>query len=892
MIHTIVNVLQMIGVVVGFFTLLTIATQKASENQKILLTACSCAFLSILAYTLEINADSLDAMIMAVKFGYVGKCYVMLFFLMFMTGYCRVPLPKGIFRFFTTFNTLLLAIIFTCDKHELYYKNLRVSYQGHFPHIVFEKGICYWLFMTVMICLFFWYIVLSVKESVKRKGIERKRLMLLSFAGMIPVYMLVLYLTGIMNIFDPVPLGIVLSCTLLTLNVGKYGLLDTMQLAKEKVIENTKEGLLVMDPNLNLLYANPIARRIMPDMQSEAKSRKQLEEVFNSKQGEAVIEKDGCNYEIRVSRITDENHAETIRGYIVWIFEMTFVNQYTEEMIRLKEEAEKANLAKTSFLAHMSHEIRTPMNAIIGFSDLCLKSEPEGEFLEYVGNIRESADTLMNLIDEVLDISKIESGKMELVEIEYDVRALMNEVVSVIVPQIDQKRLTLRYLLEPHIPAGLKGDKKRIKEIMMNLLANAVKYTPEGTILFKVKEVERTKEKILLEIDVKDTGIGIREEDKERIFQKFEQSDVRKNYMVEGTGLGLSIVKNLAEMMNGSVEVEGTYGEGTLFRVRIWQKIADERPAGECRGSNGSHLKDVLSQLKKPSHDTAKKNFSNISFPGTKVLVVDDNEVNLKVAFGLLRLYDIQPKLVASGQECLEEAKKAVYDIVFMDQMMPEMDGVETLRRLRTIRDEYERVPVVALTANVLVGVREEMLKLGFDDFLGKPIDLRELENVLRRYAKETETSGTEHKNEKNPAGRKGQEEEDKWASYDEILCRGGIDVKRGLEICGDRESYLEILDVFFQNTLKTQKNLSEALENRDYERYTILVHALKSAAASIGALDLSVAAKEMEMAGREARFCDIEKNNNRLIEDYALVTDYIGHFLAEVEKNIQTIVG
>lgn len=870
MVYTVINIFQIAGVLTGFLTLLSIAKKKASETQKVLLIACCCAFVSILAYTLEINARSLEAMVMAVKFGYVGKCYVLLFFLMFMAYYCNIDIPKLVFRSFLVFNTVMLLIIITCDRHKLYYKSIRLSYEGLFPHVELEKGVCYWMLMAVMLGLMAWYVILCLIEVKKRKGIEKKRLLLLSFSGLIPGYMLTVYLTGIMNILDPVPLGIVLSCMLLTLNVNKYGLLDTMELAREKIIENTKDGLVILDASYNLLYANDVARELFPDINQAESREKQIKEIFKENPREAVVDIEGRSYEIRVSRIEDDNNADTVRGYLAWIFDMTFVNHYTEEMIRLRQEAEKANLAKTSFLAHMSHEIRTPMNAIIGFSDLCLNNGDEGEIKEYVQSIRESAGTLMVLINEVLDISKIESGKIALTDVAYSMKELMKEVISAIIPQINAKHLTFRYLLEKDVPVMLKGDKKEIRHIMSNLLSNAVKYTAEGTILFKVKEIERKDRKTLLEIIVKDTGIGIKEENREQIFDRFERFDVKKNYAVEGTGLGLSIVKDLVQLMDGSIEVESVYGEGSLFRARIWQEVLDERKGEAYRGSNCDDIKYTLEQLKNAVYgNRGKRKRRSIRFPGAKVLVVDDNQVNLKVASGLLKLYGIDAELAESGEECLNAVKKQTYDIIFMDQMMPGMDGVETLSRLREIKKGNKSTPVIALTANALVGVKEEMLEEGFDDFLGKPMDLTELENVLIRFLKELQEEMPE-------AGREETGFAAETAGRYESLIRKGIDVQAGIELCGGEESYLEVLKAFVTNAPVQQRSLSQSLKLGDYRRYTVSAHALKSAAASIGALKLSEISRMHEEAGNKENIAYINEDFVNLIEEYGEIVKAI----------------
>lgn len=868
--YTIISIFQIMGVMMGFLTLISIARKKASEPQKILLIACCCAFVSILAYTLEINAESLEAIMLTIKFGYVGRCYVLLFFFVFMAYYCNINIPKAVFPIFFIFLTVMLIMVITCDMHTLYYKSVRLSYEGLFPHAELERGICYWMLMAVMIGLMAWYIILCLTEARKRKGIEKKRLLLLLFSGMIPGYMLVVYLTGIMDIFDPVPLGIVLSCALLTLNVNKYGLLDTMELAKEKVIENTKDGLIILDASFNLLYANGVARVLFPNISSVGEREEQVRNLFKENAREAVMDIEGRSYEIRVSRIEDSNHPETVRGYLAWIFDMTFVNRYTEEMIRLRQEAEKASLAKTSFLARMSHEIRTPMNAIIGFSDLCLNEGNEGEIQEYVQNIKESAGALMVLINELLDISRIESGKIVLTDVAYSMKELMKEVISAAIPQINDKNLSFRYLLEKDIPVMLKGDKKEVRHIMSNLLSNAVKYTSEGTILFKVKEIQRKDRKVLLEIDVKDTGIGIKEEDKEQIFDSFERFDAKRNYGVEGTGLGLSIVKNLVELMDGSIEVESAYGEGSLFRVRIWQEILDEKPGEAYRGSNYDDIKYTLEQLKNAAAgNKGKRKRRSIRFPGVRVLVVDDNRVNLKVAFGLLKLYGIDAELAESGEECLQAVESQNYDMIFMDQMMPKMDGVETLSRLRENKKGNKSTPVIALTANALVGVREEMIEGGFDDFLGKPIDLTELENILIRFLEDMLEETPEGEKEQNGFGM------DSGKKY-EGMVQKGIDVQAGIEFCGGEESYLEVLKAFIENAPVQQNDLSMAWKQKDYEKYTILAHALKSAAASIGALKLSELAKLHEAAGSNGDASYIDEDFANLIEEYREVVKTI----------------
>lgn len=852
MTYDIINGIQIVGVFIGFLTIVVIGKQKASENQKILLVSSICAFVSILGYTLEINSTNLDAALVAVKFGYVGKSFALTFFLMFMMVYCGIKLPQKLINGLIIFNSAILLLILTCEKHTLYYKNLHMEYDGFFPHIAFGKGVCYWLFMVVTICSVLSYMLISFSQMRKREGIEKKRLVLLSLAGAMPMFMLFLYLVGIMDFFDPTPLGVELTCTLVTLNVLKYGLLDTMQLAREEVIENTRDGLLFISPYHDLLYANNVAKKLFPELTDAHKARKKLQEIMLVNEKERVLDIDGQNYEIRISELKDSSRNQVLRGYIAWIFDMAFVNSYADEMIRLRDEAEKANVAKSSFLAHMSHEIRTPMNAIIGFSDLCIKENSQGNLAEYVTNIKTSAGTLLSLINDVLDISKIESGKMELVLVDYHLTQLFEELVSAIAPQADEKNLSFRYMVEEQIPSVLKGDKMRVREIIINLLANAIKYTREGTVLFKIKEIERDEKRIHLAILVKDSGIGIKEEDQKNIFQKFEQTDRYKNYSVEGTGLGLAIVKNLVEMMQGEISVESEYGEGSLFRAEIWQEIVDDTPIGEFRGSN-----------LEPKQTPQKSEKIKLAFEDSKILVVDDNDINLKVAVSLLKLYGTAADIAHSGKECLDMTKKKRYDLVFMDQMMPQMDVIETMKTIRRERKNYRDVPIVVLTANALVGVRVEMLSAGFEDFLGKPIMLDEMESILLKFLKPT----------------KMEEVEESLGQIDtkyEILQQNGIDAANGIQLCGEETIYKDVLQSFLNHSGEQLLQMEQYKQEGLYEDYTILVHGIKSAAATMGANELSGKAKEHEMAGKRGDYGFILSDFDNLKHSYEKTTQAI----------------
>lgn len=393
------------------------------------------------------------------------------------------------------------------------------------------------------------------------------------------------------------------------------------------------------------------------------------------------------------------------------------VKQNMEIMQMHITEVENANRSKSLFLANMSHEIRTPMNSILGFSEILLKQEMTDEQKEYIGNIRDSSDSLLSIINDILDLSKIESGKMEIVEGDFDAKLLIKGVCLQIKSLTDKKGLKFNTDISASIPLRLRGDEVRIREILINILNNAVKYTPEGSVSLKISSDGVAGNITTLSIEVTDTGIGISDKNMDLIFHAFEQVDKYKNNGIEGTGLGLSIVRTYVELMHGHINVDSEVGKGSTFKIDIPLLVVDATPIGEMKYEREGNINSRISDIKIDK----------------KVLVVDDSMVNLKVISRALENYGISVKSVDSGQKAIDACKEDLYDIVFMDQMMPVMDGVEAMHRIREISG-YEGGSghkIIALTANAIKGVEEQLLAEGFDGYLKKPIEFDKLEKAL-----------------------------------------------------------------------------------------------------------------------------------------------------------------
>ena len=380
--------------------------------------------------------------------------------------------------------------------------------------------------------------------------------------------------------------------------------------------------------------------------------------------------------------------------------------------------AEQASRAKSNFLANMSHEIRTPMNAIIGLDEMILRESKEENTLIYASDIKSAGNTLLSIINDILDLSKIESGKMELVPVNYEVSSVINDIVNMTEKKAEDKKLKFTVDAKEDIPSVLNGDEIRIRQILLNIVNNAVKYTEKGSIDVKISF---DRDASVLTAVVKDTGIGIRPGEKERLFDSFQRLDATRNRNIEGTGLGLNISKQLAEMMGGSIEVESEYGKGSVFTVKVVQKVADNTPMG-----------DYSKRLEKARQEE-KEYEGKLLAPNTRILVVDDNEMNIKVVRFLLKKSAIDIRSALSGAECIEMLKSEQYDVILLDQMMPGMSGIETLKTIRELQ-LADGVPVIALTADAIAGARELYIEQGFTDYLSKPIIYEELEKILTKY--------------------------------------------------------------------------------------------------------------------------------------------------------------
>ncbi|MCL2853294.1 MAG: ATP-binding protein [Defluviitaleaceae bacterium] len=537
-------------------------------------------------------------------------------------------------------------------------------------------------------------------------------------------------------------------------------------------------------------------------------------------------------------------------------------------IMRARDEAENASKAKSEFLSKMSHEIRTPMNAIIGMAELILREEISSAAREQAVTIRQSGDHLLSIINDILDFSKIESGTIEIVNHEYLFHYTINDVISIIKIRMGASKSRFIVHVQPDIPGVLFGDEVRIRQVLINILTNAVKYTKDGYFSLDITGEKTGSNSLLLTMKIKDTGIGIKPEDMESLFDEFAQFDPEKNRNVEGTGLGLAITVNLIKLMGGNIGVESTYGEGTEFTVTLPQQFKDT---------------NILSTKDRKYPASIRKPFIA---PDARVLIVDDINTNIKVAKGLLKPLGMQIDSLRSGEEAVQAVQAVDYDLVLMDHMMPEMEGAETVKIIRGLPDEkYTNLPIIALTANAILGTREMFLNIGFNDFLSKPIDTAKLIGIMAKWIpreKQQERRMTKIKGEAEPA----------LTDLDithEITIKN-VDAKQGIVRAGGRlRDYMDILAVFHKDGLEKLGEFKRSLEGDDLPLYTTYVHAIKSACANIGAKKLSEAAKELEDAGVKQNRTFIIERHNRFINDLQELLNNVSEAVAAVTEKTAT---
>ncbi|MCI9313734.1 MAG: response regulator [Lachnospiraceae bacterium] len=555
--------------------------------------------------------------------------------------------------------------------------------------------------------------------------------------------------------------------------------------------------------------------------------------------------------------------------------------QLEQKNVELQEAilaTERANAARDIFLSNMSHELRTPINTILGLNELIIRESQDEAIKEYAFDIRQAGNILLALVSDILDFSKLEAGQMNVMDGIYDISSLLNDLINGISLQLRKKKLDLELDIAKDIPYKLFGDEIHIRQIIGNLLSNAVKFTQKGKVTLRLAWKKVSEDEIELDLSVLDTGIGIKEKDMEKLFGVFQRMDSTVRSKEERTGLGLAITNRLVEMMGGRLEVDSTYGKGSSFSFKVVQKVVDTEPLGDFEKQYNESLR---------SSENYNQKFIA---PLGRILIVDDNAMNLAVAQGLLKQTRLQVDVAASGEECLELLKRKTYHLICLDHMMPVMDGVQTLHAIRGLENNPSKdTPVIALTANAVAGAREFYLQEGFQDYLTKPIDADKFENMLIEYLPDNVVYLTQ-----------GQSMDREYEKQDAELALDiresqlyiiGFNIRNGLKYMGgDKALYSKVLHDFHMILQEKEEALRNFLKKGDMPGYAIIVHSLKGNARNLGADGLADEAFELEKMSKAGRLEDVEVRSPILFNMMKNMKNGLKAYLDSEEKKEEAI--
>lgn len=951
---------QYVGLAVLVWMIIRVLLERPSRQQLYMLVMLNAMVFNFVGYLFEMTAHSQREALRAVQISYLGKPMLILMLLLFILDYCRISLPKAVTGTLAAIQLSVSVLVLTCEHHSLYYSGMRFMQSGLFPHLEHGAGPVYLIYhFIVLMYMLMLMIVCGVRLIRVTSERQRKQMWKMMSIILIVFIGLVLYMTGITQGYDTTMPAYLISTLILSSALFKDRMLNTISISMDLALEEQADALIVLDNENMLIYRNKKADELF-DLSVTPAQEAVFKELDSCIVDKKYLERNHRVYEVYSRLLTEKN---TYFGKLYVIDDVTESHYYIQNAIEqaelmkaLKQQADEANQAKSMFVSNMSHEIRTPMNAIVGMTELLLREELPARDVAYLKNIKNSGNALLGIINDILDFSKIESGKLELVPATYEPMSMLSDLGMIFLTRIGEKHLDLIFDIDERLPQALYGDELRIRQIIINIVNNAIKFTESGCVKLQLRLGTVTDDDIELCIAVSDTGQGIRQEDLGKLFSCFSQIDAEKNHNKEGTGLGLSITKQLVEMMNGDINVESVYGEGSVFSLTIHQKRVQNTLAASCKDDRpvpigGRFASDYMTEelrllcrqfgaayvandvsglpeqpveffftdvegeeiLKRLSEEQRQAlgevcvmvnplleesraaqvrvvnkplytlNFSQIlnheqldggyqgeeyqSFtaPEAKVLIVDDNEMNLKVAVGLLEPLQLQIDTAESGKDALSCVRRKTYDMIFMDHMMPGMDGVETTKRIRQMDgDYYHNVPIIALTANALLDARQKFKLAGMDDFVAKPIEMADICSKIKHWLPRALIQ---------PAYRKQEPEE----TRDEQIPGGeapmgnlgDIDPAEGIRCCGTEALWKELLGDFYKLIDVKANKIEQCLEDGLFHDYMIEVHALKNTARMIGDAKLSEWFHRMEQCANDGDEETILAETGELLEAY-----------------------
>ena len=838
---------QIVSIVIAFLLIAFMFFEKPSKLGRLLLVFSIALFILQVAFLAETTSVNLEQAMLATCFEYLGNMVILFMLFQFIYKAIDRKVPIWLNILLPVWTIIVLLNVALYKDSNLYYSSVQFVQDGIHPHLVVGKGILYYINICYYALLAIGQDYILVQNYIKKRSRENRGILLMGLTYSAIIIANIPYILNLTGGLDTISFSATIGCVIFNVIIFRFRIFDSIQTAKDDIVQEITEAYIVVDTMNKVLYANAAAKHVFPDIKELEKQENIIHYLLDNQNKTLSIE--GRWYSINVNSFYDKR---TLKGYTIWAFDKTDEHESTQKLIELKDEAEKANKAKTIFLANMSHEVRTPMNAIMGMAEIILHENINTRVAENAISIRRSGRALLNIMNDILDFTKLESGITEHTVAQYEIKKLLHDIVDIAQIRIEEKPISVTVQMDQDVPRVLQGNENAIRQILMNLVGNAVKYNDRGTIKLKLTW-EKNDQKALLHCHVIDTGRGIRKESQEKLFESFQRADLEENRSIEGTGLGLAISKRLVESMGGTIGLKSEFGKGSTFSFHVEQEIVDITPSGSFFSTD----KDDIEREK-----------VSIIAPRAKILVVDDNMTNLKVAQGLFKVFNITVELASGGRECIAKTATNHYDMIFMDQMMPDMDGTETLHRIQTMEEgKYASIPVIAFTAEVVSGIREMFLNQGFTDFIPKPFSLLSIERVLKERLSPDLLTNQPIKNTEAVA----------------LPHMEGIDVEAGFaRYNGMEDQYFKILMYFYEDAWQQMERMRTLAEENNMQGYLFEAHALKGLANGIGAKDLAEIAYSVEMACREENYDQLKEDSDRLLEHYEMVLKAIEPVLVE----------
>lgn len=827
--YQLIMINQIIVILIGFVIILVTLTRKYFHGVTSYTLFITGTMIQSFGYLIELTGNSVDRIIVGKQVQHFGFAFINIFLIIFLQIYYKRIINRKLTIALIVYNIILLTIVSTLNYHKLYYVSFQFVQDGLYPHLEIQKGLFYYVFFLENLSMNVYVLWTIIQHFLSLNKQKRKLEISFLLACFIPCIANILSRTGIFHEYNPLNASFSVAGVFILISIYRHRLFDIIHTARDNIIESMDEALIVVDNDYQILDHNPAADRLFPEL-IHANRNSYIYDISETiydillQKTPPEFENNGQYYRSQIKKIY---HQLTVVGYIACITNITQSRIHMENLIQLREQAEYANKSKGIFLANMSHEIRTPLNAILGSTDILLSQRISYQERSNLLSIKTAGTALLKMINDILDFSKIDSDKLTLNIAEYKLTTVIQDVIGIISVKLIHKPVILQVEVQQDLPKYLLGDEMRLRQVLINILNNAVKFTEKGSIHLSCNslyDMEKSSDEITLVIRVADTGRGISKENQKRIFDSFERITEPSESPTEGNGLGLAICQKILSALGGSISVESELDLGSTFTICIPQHISSETHEIETSVETNT---------------TYEKNPSNEQY---SVLVVDDNSVNLHVASGLLEIYGLKVDLATSGKKALQLLEANTYHIVFLDYMMPEMNGIETLNAIRELSPSYcKTVPVIALTANALSGAEQMFLSSGFNDYLSKPMEMERLNIILNKWLS-TDIQLVKFKQWELPNTRR-----EIYKYFSDVY---GIDWVSGLSNCDSRwDAYFDLLEIFWHDGLHQIEELSTSLQRDDYSLYCVQVHAIKYSLATVGAKGLAEQALSLELS-------------------------------------------